>query len=157
VKRVARLVLRGSRMGVSAAYSDRAYRKASKDDEPVSGVRPRPVLPELENPGPTAVLEVVTPRKSNRLHAGYRAVVDLGMRIVRAEVRAVGSHVLQKLYLREADEGALSDDRLCAARAALRDVYGASRLLEPQRASVEPRAKPLSTSAEKMGAVKWQR
>lgn len=154
---MARLVLRGSEMGASAVHSDRTYRKVIKEDEPVSGVRPRPALPDFETAGPSAVLEVVTPRKANRLHAGYRAMLDLGMRIVRAEVRAVGSHVLQKLYLREADERALSDDRLSAARAALRDVHGASRLLEPERAKEQPRAKPLRTSRERMGAVKWQR
>jgi len=152
---MARLLLARTEMGALPALAKRGYRSADSE-EPVSGVRLRPVLPPVAEGG-SAVLEVMAPLKTNRLHAGYRALLELGMRIVRAEVRAVGSHVLQKLYLREADERALSDARISQARAALRDVHGPSRLLEPNRKLQNPRAKPLHSALPSMGTVKWQR
>lgn len=103
------------------------------------------------------MLEVVATIKKNRLHAGYRALVELGMRIVRAEVRTVGRHVIQKLYLGEADERELSSDRLFQAREALQNVHGPTRLLEPRRRNAKPRAKPLRIGPPFIGAVRWQR
>jgi hypothetical protein len=155
--RVARDVLLRFTMGALPAFEQDGFHSVG-DMDPASGVRPRPIWPsDGESGGKPAVLELMTPRKSNRLHAGYRALLELGMRIVRAEVRAVGSHVLQKLYLREADERALSDARLSEARAALRDVHGPSRLLDPDRKPTRPRAKRLRDGAPVIGAAKWQR
>src|SRR5437867_1403921 len=112
-------------MGVSSALLKSRNGVPIAADEPVSGVRPRPVLPKLDGAGATStsVLRVRAPLERNHLHAAFRAILDLGMRIVKAEVRAVGRDAIQTLHVLEADERAPSASRLSEARAALRSIH----------------------------------
>jgi hypothetical protein len=145
-------------MGASSALLKHNDRTQNTSEDPVSGVRPRPFLPELDGVGeaPASVLKVRAPLERNHLHAAFRAIVELGMRIVKAEVRAVGSEAFQTLHVQEADERAPTASRLSEARAALRKVHGPSRLVGSHRDTPRPRPKRLRAALPK-GNDKWPR
>lgn len=145
-------------MGASSALLKNHGRAQSPSEDPVSGVRPRPVLPDIDGVGeaPTSVLRVRAPLERNHLHAAFRAIVELGMRIVKAEVRAVGRDAIQTLHVLEADERAPTASRLLEARAALRSIHGPSRLVGPNRDGERRRPKRLRTALP-TGNVKWPR
>jgi hypothetical protein len=145
-------------MGASSALLRNQHRTQTTREEPVSGVRPRPVLPEVDRVGeaPTSVLRVRASLERNHLHAAFRAIVELGMRIVKAEVRTVGRDAIQTLHVLEADERAPSASRLSEARAALQSIHGLSRLVGPNRAPESPRPKRLRAALPN-GNLKWPR
>ena len=145
-------------MGASSALLKHHDRTQSTSDEPVSGVRPRPVLPELDGVGdaPTSVLRVRSPLERNHLHAAFRAIFELGMRIVKAEVRTVGREAFQTLHVLEADERAPTASRLSEARAALRSIHGRSHMVRENGDTERPRSKRLR-AALPTGGVKWPR
>jgi len=81
--------------------------------------------------------------------------MDLGMRIVKAEVRAVGREAFQTLHVLEADERAPTASRLLEARAALRSIYGPSHLAR-NPSTQRPRPKRIR-AALPTGDTKWPR
>lgn len=105
---------------------------------------------------PTSVLRVRASLERNHLHAAFRAIMDLGMRIVKAEVRAVGRESIQTLHVLEADERAPTASRISEARAALRSIHGPAHLVGPERKTEKPRAKRLRVALP-TGGVKWPR
>jgi hypothetical protein len=145
-------------MGAASALLKNRDHTHVTSEEPVSGVRPRPVLPENDGVGeaPTSVLRVRSPIERNHLHAAFRAIMELGMRIVKAEVRAVGREAIQTLHVLEADERAPTASRLSEARAALRHIHGPSHMVRPNGQLERPRGKRLR-AALPTGDVKWPR
>jgi hypothetical protein len=143
-------------MGASSALTDNSVATEESDDL-VSGVRPRPILPDIESATEStdAVLRVRAPLERNRLHAAFRAIVELGMRIVRAEVQAIGGESIQTLHVIEADERRLSASRLLQARAALCSVHGASRPVSSGHEEGKAHAKRLRSISPITEAPKW--
>lgn len=113
------------------------------------------MLPAIAPAGeaPTSVLRVRAPLERNHLHAAFRAIVELGMRIVKAEVRTVGSDAIQTLHLLEADERTPTASRLSQAKAALRSIHGSSRMVASNRDVERSRGKRLRVN----GNDKWPR
>jgi hypothetical protein len=111
------------------------------------------MLDPIEEASTSSVLRVRAPLERNHLHAAFRAIIELGMRIVKAEVRTVGRDAIQTLHLIEADDRKPSASRLSQAKAALRSIHGSSRMVASNRDADLPRPKRLRTT----GNDKWPR
>ena len=116
---VARHVLLGPTMTGPAKMRHRRRRvrgtySFSGDGEQAAGVR----LLECGN-GKRSVVELSCPKADNPLYRAFRALRDLGVQIVHAEVKAVSDQMIQRLYLMENDGSALAPSRLSEVLLAL--------------------------------------
>ena len=66
-----------------------------------------------------AVIEVKAPRANNPLYRAFRALRDLGVQIVHAEVSAMSDFTVQRFHLVECDGRSLEPGRLSEVLAAL--------------------------------------
>jgi hypothetical protein len=65
------------------------------------------------------VVEVEAPKSSNPLVRAFRALTEIGVRLVHTEVRVATDSVVQRFHLLEPDESPLSPPRLMLALTAL--------------------------------------
>jgi hypothetical protein len=82
-----------------------------------------------------AVIEVMAPKANNPLYRAFRALRDLGVQIVHAEVSAMSDFTVQRFHLLESDGRSLEPGRLSEVLAAL------------------SRARPLALSDRMQGAA----
>jgi hypothetical protein len=85
--------------------------------------------------GARAVVEVKAPKANNPLYRAFRALRDLGVQIVHAEVSAVSDVMIQRFHLVEGDGRSLEPGRLSEVLIAL------------------SRARPLALSDSMQGAT----
>ena len=83
-----------------------------------SARRSGPAVRVVEN-ALQAVVEVKAPKANNPLYRAFRALRDLGVQIVHAEVSAVSDVMIQRFHLVECDGRSLEPRRLSEVLAAL--------------------------------------
>jgi hypothetical protein len=87
-------------------------------------VEPVTVRPVEDGLRRQAVLQMTTPTPSDALYRGYRALFDIGIRIVHTRLRLSGSDTVQTLYLAELNGVTLDQLRTAEALAVLNCACG---------------------------------